>query len=1045
MNGNDIVEKPLKYRWWISGGLCVLAFGLYLATMSRGVFPGLPAKNLAWHLKLDAFPTLLDSLWGLLVRWCSGLPGANTPFWTALVSVVCGALCVLLASALMMRVRYSVHDTSDSAEMKCEASARRLAGATTGLFLMVCIPFWILSTRSLPGAFHLLLLLSVTWLFSEYQRTGKTFCLYWLGFLYGVGLTEFATLWVLAPFTALLVVRAMLQRAEFRWPVLIRTGVCCLPGLFLYVVNGWVLWGDPTIKLRGFRSMWSVIWYIWRDQWNLITSVANGTGFLIVMSLAVIPWCILFLLRAKKPAWRYSAWQVGLRLIVLLSAMAVLFNAPLSPWRFFGMRYLMLTPYLILSVCAGYVVGEFWVMGQVREHRNAGIGQSLRSLFGVLALVSVIGCLVAGGLNFRIADGRPGARIQNVLAQSLERLTGQNVILGSGALDDALHVVAHDLGQKPTIITLSQMGTAIYRDYVATFFPEPRQKALLQIGIGAFLQDYLSDDVNLVRTAALDMADPLREYGYLIPAGLLYYVVPTADRVDLPQIISRETGFWNQMEEWGKKLSAVGNPGHIYEEYARRVTAKMVNNIGFSQVEAGLGREAMASFEQARRIDPDNLSALLNLLTLAQSNHLPELAGYEAEWKERQKHLDNQIVWTLASVYGYVHNTGYLVRNGMMWAVSGKPKLAEAELRRASGGRAISPEVKAFLGRAYLHSGDLEKSADFYQEAVNENPEDAQSIVMLAELSLMADDLDAAEALLNRAEELGVEPPKLAFERIVLTYLRGRADEALMALKELVKTERSDIRALAFLAMLTANGRDQQTYDRAVRLLRNQRGASPDVRLLVAELLMNEKDWEAARSELEQVTRMNPRQILAWEMLIKIDFQERKRDLAEDHVRMLLTLAPENYLGNLMLGSFQYARGQYSLAESSYRAALKARREPLVLNDLAYLLLLKGDLAEARELIEEALALEASNPIYLSTRSEINLREGRLEEAQRDLQQVLAVMPDNAQARLLAAEVYLARGQDASALSLAEKLLDRQMELPEEQQSRLHALIKQLR
>ena len=59
-NANEIVDYPLRGRWVISTLLALAALGLYLATLSTGVFPGAPAKQLVWHLHLDAFPTLLD-------------------------------------------------------------------------------------------------------------------------------------------------------------------------------------------------------------------------------------------------------------------------------------------------------------------------------------------------------------------------------------------------------------------------------------------------------------------------------------------------------------------------------------------------------------------------------------------------------------------------------------------------------------------------------------------------------------------------------------------------------------------------------------------------------------------------------------------------------------------------------------------------------------------------------------------------------------------------------------------------------------------------
>jgi len=1047
MNETDKSMRGVRFSFLLPLFLLAGALGLYGVTLSTGAFPGLPAKSLTWHLGLDSAPTLLDSLWGLLVRVSAGLPGASVAFWMGLLSVLFGAASIALASALMIRVRYKLHDEHDPEEVARESQARLVAGLTTGLFLMVSIPFWILSTRSLPGTFHLFLLLVATWFFSEYQRTGKPTRLYGLGLIYGVGITEFATFWVFAPLAALLVVRAMLQRAEFRWSVIVRTALCLIPGLLLYPLNAWILWSNPTAALRGFNSMGGVLWYIWRDQWHLIVRAPQTTGFLLVMALTVVPWSVLFLLRTKRPAWRYRVWPVLLRWVVLAAAFGTLFNAPLSPWNFFGMAYVMVTPYLILAVCTGYVAGEFWVMGQQRDHRNAGIGQPLRSTMGVIGILIPLSILVAGFLNYPVANGRSGVEIERLAGQVVDDLQGRDVLLSNGVMDDSIRLMAHQRGLDIQVITIPQTMAKPYCLYLARFFTTPRQQALLQVGFGAFLQDFMAQDDNLLRLAALDLADLLREFGYLEPDRLIFRVEVSPEAVDLPRLLETQTPFWARMERWAGQPLNERNPAYGYQRYLLRLASKVANNLGFMQVEAGNAAGAIETFHQARRLDPENISSLLNLLTIAQQEELPELAEYEAEWVDfKERHVDSRVMWALGSLYGYVHNTGFLVRNGMMWAVSGKPRMAEAELRRAAGNQAVNAEVKAFLGRAYLQSGDLQRSAEFYRELLQENPKDAKALLMLAELSMNAEDYEGAEKLFQRAEEAGVPSGPLRFDRAVLVYLKGQTEEALNGLKELLKQDKENVRAWALLAMLTSDGRDPATYEKSLKTLKNLQGSSPDIRLMLAELHMNRKEWSEARDELEQVTRMNPRQIRAWEMLVAVDFQERKREIAEDHVRVLLTLDPENFTGNLMLGSFQYARGQYSLAESSYRAALQRRRDPAALNDLAYLLMIKGgQMGEALAMVEEALALQPENAIYLSTRGELYLREGRLDEAEQDLQRVLFAMPDTPMALLLSAQLYAARGQKDAALEIAEGLFDRQGELPSEQQFQLQDLLKQLK
>ena len=1055
MNESDNVMRPERFRWLVVLSLLAGAGGLYLGTMSRGAFPGLPAKSLAWHLGLDSAPTLLDSLWGRLVALCAVLPGGSAAFWTGVLSAVCGAAGIALAALLMMRVRYPIHDPHDPEEVGREGQARLLAGLTTGLFLMLNIPFWILATRSLPGTFHVLLLVVSAWLFSEYQRTGKPSRLYWLGLVYGAGISEFPTFWVFAPLAALLVARAMLQRAEFSWPVLLRTGLCLLPGHSLYLVNGAALWADPVVRLRGFGSLGSVIWYIWRDQWYLIV----GGPFIIVAVLTSIPWGVLYLMRPKKPAWRYSAWQVILRLVVLAVALLALFYLDLHQMfkqlmpsiakslPSIGLFFPLATPYLILAICAGTVAGEFWVMGQSREHRNAGIGQPLRRVMGLLGLLLPVAALVAGFRNLPVADGRAGAVADAMATEVLDSLQGRDVLLTSGVLDDSIQLLARRRGLDLKLVSLPQTASAPYRQYLAGLFPEPRQQALLQVGFSAFLQDFLGREDGLARTAALDLADPLREFGYLVPDRLVFRAEPTEAGSDLGALIEAQRPFWARMEQLAAAPLDPRNPAHAYRQYLLRLSSKVVNNIGFAQVERNDAAGAADTFKQARRIDPGNISALLNLLTIAEAGDLPEAAEYQAEWTEfKERQMDSRVMWSLGALYGYVHNTAYLVRHGMMWAVSGKPRMAEAELRRAAGGGAVNPEVKAFLGRAYLQSGDFGRSTEFYREALKENPRDVKSMLMLAEIAIGSEDFAEAESLLAKAEEAGVPAADLRFERAALALLKGQAEAALGLLKDLVAQDKENVRAWALLAMLTGDGRDNETYEKALKAITNLRGASPDVRLMLAELHVSRKEWAEARAELDQVTRMNPRQIRAWEMLVAVDFRERKRELAEDHVRALLTLDPENFTGNLMLGSFQYARGQHSLAESSYRAALESRRDPAALNDLAYLLMIKGgQMEEVRKLVEEALALQPENPVFLSTRGELNLREGRLDEAERDLQQVLAAMPDNAQALLLSAQLYAARGQKEPALEMAESLAVRQGELPAEQQTHLQDLLKQLR
>ena len=163
------------------------------------------------------------------------------------------------------------------------------------------------------------------------------------------------------PVQALKDVNLTINRGDF--VSFIRAGLLTLVGLCLYLVNAWSLWADPVVRLRGFGSVGSVLWYIWRDQWHLIVA----GPFILVTVLVAFPWGVIFLVPRKKPAWRYTAWQVLLRLAVLVLGLLALFYldvftilAKLKPGLVkdlppLGLFFPLATPHLILAGCVGFV------------------------------------------------------------------------------------------------------------------------------------------------------------------------------------------------------------------------------------------------------------------------------------------------------------------------------------------------------------------------------------------------------------------------------------------------------------------------------------------------------------------------------------------------------------------------------------------------------------------------------------------------------------------------------------------------------------------
>lgn len=1040
---DDGYPAGLKWDAWLACGLGVLAGILYWATSSRLPQPGVSARMLVQALGIGFDASPLNPVWAALVRL-----GGGTAAWATALSAASGAVATGLLAFLVMRVRYAVHDRHDEREGRREHAARYLSGTVAALFLAGSVPFWVASTQTMPQAFHLALLLAAAWVFSEIQRAGKAWRLALFGVVYGVGLAEFPTFWMLAPLAGILIVRALLQRAEFRWGlvgVAAGAGAVAAAAAYAWAGEAALRFDGAALAAAGVHGWWEALGWLVRMQVRWSRLAIHTAGWLLVMGVTVLPWGIVFLLRSKKPAWRYGYWQTLLHLAVLGAGAAVMFGAPISPWNYYGTIYLMVTPMAILGACTGYVAGELWVMGQSREHRGAGIGHWPRKAAGVLGLAVPFAAAAAFWMNQATADARKGDAVAVEMASVASGLQAGDVVLTDGAPDELLQLAFAAAGKDGvTVASLPQMRIDSYRTWLGEVrFADPRSRSLLALGAGPFLQDWLEREGE--QAVALNTSEVLREFGAAEADGL----TSRLGDATAAEEAERNRAFRERMEALAGEEVPKQNPAWAYRQWMLRAASKQANNTAFRLLEEGDEAGAEAVLLSARRMHPGNLSVLLNLWGLAARRGDGSEETYREEWSAAVGPQEMQSrLWRLGAEYGYVYNTGMLIRQGMMWAVSGKPRQAEAELRRTQKqkGKDIDVELKAFLGQMYLFSGDQQQGAEYYRAVLAEKPDDTGAIHALAELAIQQGRLDDAREGLARLKELGVPGERLRFEEAMLSAAEGRFGEAVKRLAALADAGGDDIRVWGAMAVLAEKAGDAGARERAVGALRKQKGKSPPARLLLAHLLSTQGDWPAARAELEQLVRMNPGHAGAWEMLLRADYAERKRDQAEDHVRVLLTLDPGNAFGNLLLASFQRERGQLALAESSYRAALATQRTPESLNDLADLLMRRPEgRAEARALLDEALSLAPEDPMAHLTRAELGLLDGRYGEAEADLQTVLAAYPGEPEAVLLAARLYAASGKREAAVELAEELDKKRSSLSPESQETFRKFQAELR
>ncbi len=98
--------------------------------------------------------------------------------------------------------------------------------------------------------------------------------------------------------------------------------------------------------------------------------------------------------------------------------------------------------------------------------------------------------------------------------------------------------------------------------------------------------------------------------------------------------------------------------------------------------------------------------------------------------------------------------------------------------------------------------------------------------------------------------------------------------------------------------------------------------------------------------------------------------RQGKSELAEKEYMEAIRKDRKNWLAYYNLGNIYAKKEDWDKAEELYRKALEIKRDPDLLNNLAYVLSKKGEYCEALKLIEEALQ-KAQKPEYKKTQEMI--------------------------------------------------------------------------
>lgn len=1044
------IRKPITDTI-IGAALGFLSAVAYALTMSPGCYPGRSAYYVASAAGLMPRWSASFPLYAAVGKLMSLMPGGSLALRFSILSAACGGLAIWLFYYLVTTVIDSLV-RSEGENRPGGVMAARLAGVSSALFLAFCIPFWIVSNRGHMASFHVLLLLGAAWLFLRYSMHGGRGVLLLLGFLYGLGTVEFATFDVFAPlfFPALALV--MWRREDLRRGPFFQLVLAVVAGLFLYLAAAWTFHGSVGYHARSYRSVWDVIWYMWRDHYYRITRSLPRVGWLIVLFVGIAPW-LATLPIARRALNDERDWTFyGLHSLLTVISVGVLLNHELAPWPLAGADHLLVTPYVLSAAVFGYLTAYwFLVPGAWWQNAEGRVGQWLKTRLGGFLVAPMLVVVVYAAIsNLPEADARPAAFVSAYTEKVIDSLEGRTWLVTDGSLESELSISARDRGVDISIIGVLGSNNEVYRKYMASRFDEPRLQNLAHVGVLPLLQEWVTsrDDV-ADTTAVLWPPDIWSAAGLtVLPNGFVSLGRDDKSTIDVRAVMQQHESLWIDFLPLLAEASTANSELARYAQVMLRQISMNANNLGVLMEDLGANEQAARAYVWAGKIDQRNVSALLNLRTLFKKGLVP---GDLSRLQDRTKKLleergGRQRLWSLSRYHGYVRAPEAYADMGMTWALSGQPGMAVSGLRRAMD---MLPEerrgdVARTLADVYLKEGQYAASETLYQKELASDPRDVKSLLGLVRVAAAKGDLAGAELYLEKAKEAGLSGVVLSMESVFLYLALGRLDQARILLEELVEIRPEMLIAWDVLADVLSAHEDEAALEKIVGRLSRMTFAKTSYDYAAARLAVIQDNTSSARVHAEQVLMARPKSRRIMEFLLQLDVNDKRWRDASEGARQLLLADADNSMATFVLGSLHLRSGEHILAEDLLRRSLAKAERPEALNNLAWLLMERGKLGEARTMARRAVEMQGT-AANLDTLGVILARAGDLDGAEEVLDRALTASEGNLEVMVHLADVRALKGDAEGAGELLVILEERRRELPETEQDQLDRIVRLVR
>lgn len=369
----------------------------------------------------------------------------------------------------------------------------------------------------------------------------------------------------------------------------------------------------------------------------------------------------------------------------------------------------------------------------------------------------------------------------------------------------------------------------------------------------------------------------------------------------------------------------------------------------------------------------------------------------------------------------------------------------------------ISPRsVEASLlgAQVSIELSEWRRAAQFFQNVLQEAPHNVESLVGLARIYVLAAQPEEALPLTERALAGAPDHPDALVAHASALARQGAYASAMVHVNSALRVAPDNEEALALLAyLLERSGQGDAALDTlkaaierrpdserliqslselALALRRFDVAVNAQQRLLeldpgnrdahhqLARLLLHDGRYDDAQHAMRQYLEINPSDVTARLFLTESLSRQGRHDDAHTSLAHFLTERDDVPELRLLLANLMERRGDTDAALAAYRASIRAQGESVVAltarNNVARILIGRGEDAAARAILDEVFARNAADVEALTLSGYLRLRAGDALRATAELRAAREGGGEGFVSTLLAQSLW-AQGDHAAAIA----------------------------